>query len=122
MRHGRELCTMRSRRLRARLRTGRSPPLRVKAARRTYTARSTRAFANWNPNTARTCTPGAVATIKWRQRLHFTRTMVVATTHWQPAQPVLLAFWLLAAAEPFARAAKRFRAAAEAAAQSCPLG
>jgi len=49
-------------------------------------------------------------------------TLVVATTHWQPAQPVLLAFWLLAAAEPFARAAKRFRAAAESAAQSCPLG
>ena len=31
------------------------------------------------------------------------RTLLAATTHWQPAQPVLLAFWLDAAAEPFVR-------------------
>lgn len=49
-------------------------------------------------------------------------TLLAATTHWQPAQPVLLAFWLVAAAEPFARAAKRFSAAAVSAAESCPLG
>ncbi len=49
-------------------------------------------------------------------------TTVAATTHLQPAQPVLLAFWLCAAAEPFVRAARRFRAAAASAVQSCPLG
>jgi argininosuccinate lyase len=49
-------------------------------------------------------------------------TLLAATTHWQPAQPVLLAFWLVAAAEPFARAAKRFTAAAATASESCPLG
>jgi argininosuccinate lyase len=49
-------------------------------------------------------------------------TLLAATTHMQPAQPVLLAFWLQAAAEPFVRAAHRFATAAEAAAQSCPLG
>ncbi len=49
-------------------------------------------------------------------------TLLAATTHWQPAQPVLLGFWLLAAAEPFARAAARFAAAAHGAARSCALG
>lgn len=49
-------------------------------------------------------------------------TLLCATTHWQPAQPVLLAFWLVAAAEPFVRSAKRFAAAAEATRESCPLG
>ncbi|HVA27014.1 MAG TPA: argininosuccinate lyase [Candidatus Baltobacteraceae bacterium] len=49
-------------------------------------------------------------------------TRLCATTHWQPAQPVLLAFWLVAAAEPFARGAKRFSAAAESASECCPLG
>ncbi len=29
------------------------------------------------------------------------QTLLAATTHMQPAQPVLLAFWLAAAAEPF---------------------
>lgn len=49
-------------------------------------------------------------------------TLLAATTHWQPAQPVLLAFWLCAAAEPFARAARRFQRAAEDAMEWCPLG
>jgi len=49
-------------------------------------------------------------------------TLLAATTHMQPAQPVLLAFWLQAAAEPFVRAAHRFAAAAEFALHSCPLG
>ncbi|HEY9085374.1 MAG TPA: argininosuccinate lyase [Candidatus Tyrphobacter sp.] len=49
-------------------------------------------------------------------------TLLGATTHWQPAQPVLLAFWLVAATEPFLRAAGRFRAAAEATRSSSPLG
>ena len=49
-------------------------------------------------------------------------TLLAATTHLQPAQPILLAFWLQAAAEPFVRAAHRFSRAAQAALQSCPLG
>jgi len=47
------------------------------------------------------------------------RTLLAATTHWQPAQPVLLAFWLDAAAQGFVRAAERFAADA---ARFCPLG
>ena len=49
-------------------------------------------------------------------------TLVAGTTHWQPAQPVLLAFWLVAAAEPFARDAARLHAAEALAMESCPLG
>lgn len=49
-------------------------------------------------------------------------TLMAATTHSQPAQPVLLAFWLAAAAEPFVRGARRFHEAAVAAKRSCPLG
>lgn len=49
-------------------------------------------------------------------------TLLAGTTHWQPAQPVLLAFWLHAAAESFVRAARRFaRVVADASAHS-PLG
>lgn len=49
-------------------------------------------------------------------------TLLAATTHWQPAQPVLLAFWLAAAAEPFVRNAQRFARAGSDAMDSCPLG
>lgn len=49
-------------------------------------------------------------------------TLLAATTHGQPAQPVLLAFWLVAAASPFARAAGRFAAAGRDAMVACPLG
>jgi argininosuccinate lyase len=49
-------------------------------------------------------------------------TLLAATTHLQPAQPVLLAFWLGAAAEPFARAATAFDTAADAAMRFAPLG
>jgi argininosuccinate lyase len=50
------------------------------------------------------------------------RTLLAATTHQQPAQPILLAFWLGAVAEMFARGAHRFaRVAADARAFS-PLG
>lgn len=49
-------------------------------------------------------------------------TMLAATTHWQPAQPVLLAFWLAAAAEPFVRAVRRFERAREDATRFSPLG
>ena len=49
-------------------------------------------------------------------------TLLAATTHWQPAQPVLLAFWLCAAAEPFARDAQRFAGVAAQAVAYCPLG
>ena len=50
------------------------------------------------------------------------RTVLAATTHWQPAQPVLLAFWLDAAAQAFVRAAERFARVASDAARFCPLG
>lgn len=49
-------------------------------------------------------------------------TLLAASTHWQPAQPVLLAFWLAAAAEPFARDAQRFADARDRALSACPLG
>ena len=49
-------------------------------------------------------------------------TLLAATTHWQPAQPVLLAFWLAAVAENFVRAAQRFDRVAADAARWCPLG
>lgn len=49
-------------------------------------------------------------------------TVLAATTHWQPAQPVLLAFWLSAAAEPFLREARRFDNVRTDAMRSCPLG
>jgi argininosuccinate lyase len=49
-------------------------------------------------------------------------TVVAVTTHWQPAQPVLLAFWLGAVAENAARAATRFARVAADAAQASPLG
>ncbi|MGH7662581.1 MAG: argininosuccinate lyase [Vulcanimicrobiaceae bacterium] len=49
-------------------------------------------------------------------------TVLAGTTHWQPAQPILLAFWLHAASEPFARAARRFARVAQDARASCPLG
>ena len=49
-------------------------------------------------------------------------TTIAATTHWQPAQPTLLAFWIMAAAEPFLRAARRFKSAEKSASRFCPLG
>jgi argininosuccinate lyase len=48
--------------------------------------------------------------------------VLAATTHWQPAQPILLAFWFGAVAENFARAARRFERVAQDAAELCPLG
>ncbi len=50
------------------------------------------------------------------------QTLLGAMTHWQPAQPVLLSFWLVAAAEPFVRAMRRFADARAECARSCPLG
>ena len=48
--------------------------------------------------------------------------LLAACTHWQPAQPVLLAFWLAAAAESFVRAAERFERARLESRRFCPLG
>jgi argininosuccinate lyase len=48
--------------------------------------------------------------------------VLAATTHWQPAQPILLAFWLAAVAESLARAAARFDRVAADAKEFCPLG
>jgi argininosuccinate lyase len=50
------------------------------------------------------------------------RALIAATTHWQPGQPVLLAFWLDACAQGFVRAAERFARVAADAARFCPLG
>jgi len=50
------------------------------------------------------------------------KTLLAATTHWQPAQPVLFAFWLHAAAQPFIRAAERFERVRSDASRYCPLG
>jgi argininosuccinate lyase len=49
-------------------------------------------------------------------------TLLAATTHWQPAQPVLLAFWLCGAIEPFVRDARRFTDAHVQTLSYCPLG
>jgi argininosuccinate lyase len=49
-------------------------------------------------------------------------TLLAATTHWQPAQPILLAFWLEALAENLVRAVKRFDRVALDALEACPLG
>jgi argininosuccinate lyase len=48
--------------------------------------------------------------------------LLAATTHWQPAQPVLLAFWIDACAQSFVRVAERFARVAADAARFCPLG
>jgi argininosuccinate lyase len=49
-------------------------------------------------------------------------TLLCGVTHWQPAQPVLFAFYLQAAAEPFARNASALLRAGRAALATCPLG
>jgi argininosuccinate lyase len=49
-------------------------------------------------------------------------TVVAGCTHRQPAQPVLLAFLLVAWSEPFLRSVSRFAGVARAARASCPLG
>jgi argininosuccinate lyase len=49
-------------------------------------------------------------------------TVLAVTTHWQPAQPILLAFWLEAVAEIFTRAATRFTRVIADASAFCPLG
>jgi argininosuccinate lyase len=49
-------------------------------------------------------------------------TILSATTHWQPAQPISLAFWLEAVAELFARAARRFALVERATREASPLG
>jgi argininosuccinate lyase len=49
-------------------------------------------------------------------------TLLAGTTHWQPAQPVLLAFYLGAVAEAFSRGMHRFGDVAESVKEFCPLG
>ncbi len=49
-------------------------------------------------------------------------TVLAATTHWQPAQPILLAFWIEAVGESFLRARDRFVGVADGASKNCPLG
>ena len=145
-------CATRSTASRRRSRAERLPPGRRWAVRsRTFTARSTLACASTPGLPANVCTRDARATIKSRRRCCCTRAtapnaasrlaldaaaliedraqsalerraLLAATTHWQPAQPVLLAFWLDAAAQGFVRAAERFARVAADAARFCPLG
>jgi len=68
------------------------------------------------------CVAIARATVARAKQALDDGTYLAATTHWQPAQPILLAFWLQAVAENFARAARRFERVAHDAAQACPLG
>ena len=49
-------------------------------------------------------------------------TIVAATTHWQPAQPILLALWIDAVARGFVRAGERFARVASEAQRFSPLG
>jgi argininosuccinate lyase len=49
-------------------------------------------------------------------------TIMAGTTHWQPAQPVLLAFWLASGGEMFLRSARRFARVHMDAGASCSLG
>lgn len=49
-------------------------------------------------------------------------TLLAVCTHRQPAQPAMLAFVLVAWAEPFGRATARFLAVGRAAPATCPLG
>jgi argininosuccinate lyase len=64
----------------------------------------------------------AAATIARARTALAEGSLLPATTHWQPAQPILLAFWLGAVAENFARAARRFERVAQDASELCPLG
>jgi argininosuccinate lyase len=60
--------------------------------------------------------------LAWARTALQDETLLAATTHWQPAQPILLAFWVEAVAEGFARAALRFDRVASDARAECPLG
>ena len=71
---------------------------------------------------AQTCAAFARALLDRAKTELEQRTVLAAVTHWQPAQPMLLAFWLCACAEMMARRARRFEEAGRAAAQWCPLG
>ncbi len=66
---------------------------------------------------------GIAAAIAERARAALADEIVLAgTTHGQPGQPILLAFWLQAAAEPFLRVARRFATVAREAMEEMPLG
>jgi argininosuccinate lyase len=68
-------------------------------------------------------TQAIAATIVRRAREEFQAgTILAGCTHRQPAQPVLLAFVLVAWAEAFVRAARRFVEIERATRASCPLG
>lgn len=71
---------------------------------------------------ARTCAGIARDLIEIAEEELEAGTVLAATTHGQPAQPVLFAFWLTAAAEMFSRSARRFVHAETEATRSMPLG
>lgn len=69
------------------------------------------------------CSRDVAATLVRRAREQLDAgTLLAGCTHRQPAQPVLLAFVLVAWSEPFLRSIRRFSAVAEAASTVCPLG
>ena len=137
---------------RARSTRARSTRSREQERTRTCTALSTRGCGRLRSRRARSCTRDAAVTIKWRRRCCSTPaiaprrsgrvmsgiardaiararrplaagTLLAATTHWQPAQPISLAFYWAPCAEAAARAADRFaRVAGEDAAKASPLG
>jgi argininosuccinate lyase len=69
-----------------------------------------------------TCANAATSLVAQAKAANDRGTVLAATTHWQPAQPIALALWLGAVAEMLVRAAARFARVADDAARSCPLG
>jgi argininosuccinate lyase len=68
------------------------------------------------------CVNAATSLVAQAKAANERGTVLAATTHWQPAQPIALALWLGAVAEMLVRAAARFARVADDAAGSCPLG
>ncbi|GAC1587581.1 MAG: argininosuccinate lyase [Candidatus Velthaea sp.] len=80
-------------------------------------------YARDRSRRARTITLGIARALEARATAALqSGALLASTTHWQPAQPVLLAFWLDAAAQMFVRAAARFELVEHATLQFCPLG
>jgi argininosuccinate lyase len=97
------------------LHAGRSRNDQVATTLRLFVAQQCRAAAD-------ACASAVDVLVEQAQSALNERTLLPAMTHWQLAQPVLLAFWLCAAAEPLKRAAIRCENAAQAAMAEMPLG
>lgn len=97
------------------LHAGRSRNDQVATTLRLFVAQQCRAAADACASAVETLTKQAQAALG-------DSTLLPAMTHWQLAQPALLAFWLCAAAEPLKRAADRCVDAATEAMAEMPLG